>query len=262
MRDKRTDPPVLCVDEAARFVIPLLSGHIGGANRLARTLAAALGATPVVTTATDVNGRFSVDAWAAERGWALSDMELAKRVSAEILTRDIPFCADGPRPGVDLPDGLAWGDSGALGVCASVYDRHPFERTLLVIPRALRVGLGCRRGTPREAVDALIDRVFRENALRPEAVLEAATIDLKRGEPGLAACCRARGWQLRAYTAGQLEAVPGAFSESDFVRRTVGVGNVCERAAAAAGGRLIVPKTAEDGVTVAVAMLDWGIDFG
>lgn len=79
VRDKRTDPAVLGLDERANFVIPLLSGHIGGANALARRLAAALGATAVVTTATDVNGKFSVDTWAAEHGCAISDMGAPNR---------------------------------------------------------------------------------------------------------------------------------------------------------------------------------------
>ncbi len=261
VRDKRTDPAVLCVDEAARFVIPLLSGHIGGANRLARRLAAALGAEAVVTTATDVNGRFSVDAWAAERGLFIADMALAKRVSAAILTGDVPFCADGAQGNVALPQGLVRGDSGALGVCVSARDRRPFDETLLLVPRVLRVGLGCRRGTPREAIDALIDEVFRRHGLRPEAVTEAATIDAKADEAGLTACCRARGWPLHTMSAAELRAVPGEFAESEFVREAVGVGNVCERAAMARGGRLIAPKTAKGGVTVAVAELEWGIDF-
>ena len=115
VRDKRTDPAVLDLDERANFVIPLLSGHIGGANALARRLAAALGATAVVTTATDVNGKFSVDTWATERGCAISDMGLAKAVSAEILEHSVPFCSDFPirEP---LPDGLVLGGSGALGI--------------------------------------------------------------------------------------------------------------------------------------------------
>ena len=260
--DKRRDPPVLCMDEAARHVIPILSGHIGGANRLAARLAGALGAVPVITTATDVNGRFSVDAWAAERGLWISDMALAKRVSAAILTEEVPFCADCDIEGLALPAGLARRASGGLGVCVSTRDRRPFDETLLLVPKALRVGIGCRRGASRTAIDALIERVFRENGLRTEAVREAATIDLKDGEPGLQACCRARGWPVVYLSAAALQAVPGRFSESEFVRGAVGVGSVCERAAAAAGGRLIVPKTARDGVTVAVAELEWGIDFG
>ena len=259
--DKLSDPAVLCLDERGQFVVPLLSGHIGGANRLARQIASALGATPVITTATDVNGRFSVDAWASERGFAISDMALAKRVSAEILTREIPFCADGPVSG-ELPDGLVPGDSGPLGICASTRRLQPFDATLLLAPKALRVGIGCRRGTPREAIDARIEAVFAANGLNIEAVGAVATIDRKGDEPGLVDCCRDRGWPLKLYTAEQLEAVPGAFSDSEFVRAAVGVGNVCERAALAEGGRLVVPKTAGDGVTVAVAEMKWGIDFG
>lgn len=259
--DKRSDPAVLCLDERARFVIPLLSGHIGGANRLARRLAEALGATHVITTATDVNGRFSVDAWAAERGLAICDMALAKRVSAAILTRDVPFCADGVKPDLPLPDGLIWGDSGELGICVSVFDKKPFDDTLLLVPRALRVGIGCKKGATAEAIGALVDRVFAENKLRPEAVRKAATIDVKRDEPGLLDFCRRRGWPIEYLSAAQLNAVPGTFTESDFVREAVGVGNVCERAALSGGGRLIAPKRAEGGVTVAVCEQEWGIDF-
>lgn len=258
---KRSDPAVLCVDEAGQFVIPLLSGHIGGANALARRLASALDATAVITTATDVNGRFSVDAWAAEHGLAITSMALAKRVSAEILTHDVPFWSDAARP-ERLPEGLVWADAGPLGICVSVRDLKPFGDTLLLVPRALEIGVGCRRGTPAEAVQAAIGKVLSENNLRPEAVASVASIDVKADEAGLIACCEANGWPAAFYSAERLNAVPGAFSKSDFVRNTVGVDNVCERAAAARGGRLIVRKTALNGVTVAVAEMKWGIEFG
>jgi len=258
---KASDPAVLCVDEKARFVIPILSGHIGGANRLAHRLSRVLGATPVITTATDVNGKFSVDAWAAERDMHISSMPLAKRVSAEILTRDIPFCGDAPRPAA-LPNGLFWGETGELGICVSTRERAPFEHTLLLIPRVLRVGIGCRRGVPAERIQAAVDRVFTSCRLSPHAVAGAASIDIKADEAGLLEFCAARGWPIRFYSAQALEAVQGSASVSEFVKKTVGVDNVCERAALAGGGRLIAPKTALDGVTVAVAEMEWGIEFG
>lgn len=258
---KLSDPAVLCVDERARFVIPLLSGHIGGANRLAALLAGTLGAAPVITTATDVNGRFSVDAWAAERDMAISSMALAKRVSAEILARDIPICADAPLP-PELPAGLFPGEAGELGICVSVHDRQPFENTLLIAPRRLRVGIGCRRGVEREKIEAAVDAALEGNGLTPLAVGGAASIDVKSGEAGLMAFCEARNWPLRFYSAGELETAVGSSSSSEFVKRTVGVDNVCERAALMGGGRLIVKKTALDGVTVAVAEREWGIEFG
>lgn len=258
---KRTDPAVLCVDEAGRYVIPLLSGHIGGANRLARTLAAALDAVPVITTATDVNGRFSVDAWAAEHGHFIASMALARRVSAEILVRDVPFCTDGPRPDA-LPDGLVWSNEGPLGICVSPRSLEPFEATLLLVPKAIRLGIGCRKGVAAEAVAEAVEKALHDNGLRPEAVAGAATIDIKAGEHGLLEYCRSRGWPVTFYSADQLRAVPGSFSESAFVRRTVGVDSVCERAAAASGGHIIVKKTVLNGVTVAVAELEWGVEFG
>ena len=259
---KRSDPAVLCVDERGSFVISLLSGHIGGANRLAHRLARAMGAMPVITTATDVNGRFSVDAWAAERDMSLSDMGLAKRVSAEILTRDIPMWAEDREAPAKLPPGLVWRRGGKLGICVSCRDEHPFDDTLLVIPRALRVGVGCRRGISPEAVAEAVDAVFEAHRLRREAVAGVASIDVKADEPGLLAFCAARGWPVCFYDAETLNAVTGSFAQSEFVKKTVGVDNVCERAALASEGRLIAPKTARNGVTVAVAEMKWRLDFG
>lgn len=258
---KRTDPAVLCLDEAGRFVIPLLSGHIGGANRLSRQIAGALDATPVITTATDVNGRFSVDAWAVERGMVITSMPLAKRISAAILTGDVPFFSDAMKP-ERLAEGLTWADSGPLGVCVSIRDIQPFEQTLLLVPRVLCLGIGCRRGTSAEAIRAAVTRVLSENRLRSEAVAGASSVDLKADEAGLLEACAQCGWPVTFYTAEALSAVSGHFTPSAFVKSVVGVDNVCERAAAASGGSIIVPKTAFNGVTVAVAELKWGIDFG
>ena len=224
-------------------------------------VAEAIGAIAVVTTATDVNGRFSVDAWAAARDMAISDMALAKRISAEILTRDIPICADRPLPEA-LPDGLVPGDSGALGICVSVRDIRPFAHTLRLVPRRLWVGIGCRRGIPEANIAAAVEQVFEQYNLCPEAVRGAASIDVKSDEAGLLAYCRDKGWPLRFYSADELERVRGSASGSEFVKKTVGVDNVCERSALAGGGRLIAPKTALNGVTVAVAEMEWGIEFG
>ena len=85
VRDKFQDPAVVCVDEAGQFVIPLLSGHVGGANRLAEMVASGIGAVPVVTTATDVEKKFAVDVFAKDHGFVITDRKLAKEISADIL---------------------------------------------------------------------------------------------------------------------------------------------------------------------------------
>lgn len=260
VRDKTTDPAVVSVDELARFVIPLLSGHIGGANALALELAEKLGASAAVTTATDVNGKFSVDAWAAERGLFLSDMKAAKAVSAAILEGPVSLKSDFPVRGT-LPPGIVPGKSGPVGICISWRRQTPFKTTLLLVPPVIRLGIGCRRGTPAEAIGALVDETLAAHRVHPAAVKSVGSIDLKQDEAGLLAFCRERGWPVEFYTASQLEAAEGDFTPSDFVRRTVGVDNVCERAAVLGGGRIVIQKTAGHGVTVAAAAERYEVRF-
>ena len=260
VRDKRTDPAVLCVDERGGFVVPLLSGHIGGANELARRLAGALGAVPVVTTATDVNGKFSVDAWAARQGLTITDLSAAKAVSAAILEDTVPLCCDAPLVG-ELPPGTTAGDSGALGVCISWRRKKPFAKTLLLVPPVLHLGLGCRLGATSEAIREAVDQVLDEHQIHPKAVKCAASIDLKRNEPGLLAYCAGQSWPLAFYSAEELRALEGAFTPSERVLRVTGVDNVCERAAMMGAQRLAVGKTARNGVTVALAEERWEARF-
>jgi len=261
VNDKQSDPAVIALDEKARFVIPLLSGHIGGANALAVRLAETLGGTAAVTTATDVNGKFSVDAWAAEQGLFIDDIKAAKAVSAAILEESVPMVSDFPVTGA-LPAGVVPGEHGPVGFCISWQVRRPFDITLLLVPKVIRLGIGCRRGTSWAAINSVVNQILEDFHIHPEAVKSVGSIDLKKDEPGLLAFCRKRGWPLHFYPAARLQAVDGDFSPSNFVKKTTGVDNVCERAAALGGGKLIVRKTARDGVTVAAAADSWEVRFG
>lgn len=260
VKSKTTDPAVICVDELGKFSVALLSGHIGGGNRLANAVAAGIGAIPVITTATDVNGRFAVDAWAAERGFIIGNMKAAKDVAAAILERDISICADAAivKP---LPPGLCEGREGPAGISVSVRGEEPFAHTLLVIPRVLTLGIGCRRGITCEAIEAAVEEVFRKNGLDRRAIKAVASIDLKADEPGLLEFCKKHGLPAAFHTAEALMAVPGVFSPSEFVQKVTGVDNVCERSAAESGGKIIVKKAACHGVTVAVAETEWEVSF-
>ncbi len=260
LQSKQSDPAVLCLDELGSFVIPLLSGHIGGANALARQLAAALEASPVISTATDINDRFSVDSWATENGFFLSDMQLAKAVSAAILEQELPLASDLPVR-TPLPPGLFAGESGPLGICISWEEKSPFDKTLRLIPPLLHLGIGCRKGTPAEAIGRAVDAVLKENKIDRRAIRCAASIELKAEEAGLLDYCRQNGWPLSFYSAAELAAVPGDFSPSPFVQSVTGVDNVCERAALLGAKRLLVPKSAADGVTVAIAAEEREVRF-
>ena len=261
VRDKRTDPAVLVIDEKGTFVIPLLSGHLGGANALAEDLAQKLGATPVLTTATDVNGLFAVDVFAKTNDLYIESMALAKAVSAALLAGEkVGFRSDLPVAG-DLPQGLTAGEAD-LGVYVSAEDKKPFPRTLRLIPRRYTVGLGCRRGKNAEELEAFV----RENLIRcgvgVHELRALSSIDLKKDEPGLVALAQKLGVPFLTYTAAELQKVPGDFTPSAFVQEITGVDSVCERAAVlSSGGQLIVKKVAENGMTFALAKQEEAIRF-
>lgn len=261
VESKQTDPAVLSVDELGQFVIPLLSGHIGGANGFARQLAEKIGATAVVTTATDINHRFSVDDWAARNHFAIDSMKAAKAISAGILEGDLPLCSDFPIEGA-LPGGVVRGDRGNLGIALTYRTEEPFGETLRLVPQVLHLGIGCRKGIAEEAVLAAIDQVLWEHHIDRRAVKSCASIDLKANEAGLLAACQRYGWPITFYSAEELRKLEGDFTPSSFVKSITGVENVCERSALMSADRLIVKKTAIHGVTVAVAAEKLEVHFG
>ncbi len=252
VRDKSTDPAVVSIDELGKFAVPLLSGHIGGANDLVLALAGALGAIPVITTATDINRKFSVDAWAARNGYVIGNLARAKAVSASILEQNVPLKCDYPIV-TGLPCGVVLGDSGDVGICISVYRDEPFARTLRLIPPILHLGIGCRRGTECSAIMEAVDSVLKDNHIDSRAIKCVASIDLKSEEAGLLQFCKERKLPITFYSGEELKAVSGEFTPSEFVQSITGVDNVCERAAQIGAEKLIVKKTARNGVTVAVA---------
>ncbi|MDO4173224.1 MAG: cobalt-precorrin 5A hydrolase [Eubacteriales bacterium] len=265
VQSKDTDPAVLVIDENGRFVISLLSGHIGGANRLVQRLALALGAVPVITTATDGRGIFAVDSWAAEHNCVVRNINAIKDISGALLRGEqVGLHSTFPVSGA-LPDGIATDLSLTYGVEISMdrRDDGPFAHTLYLTPRIVHVGLGCKRNTPPDALARWARQVLEREKIDIRAVASVASIDLKRDE---AAVCRlAQAWHVpvQFYTAQELEQVQGDFSPSEFVRRVTGTDNVCQRAAAKAsrGGRCLLQKTAQDGMTISLYCEDWRIVF-
>ncbi len=261
---KAFDPAVLVLDENGHFVIPLLSGHLGGANAFARLLADALGAEAVLTTATDGRGAFAVDDWAREQGLAVLETERIREISAALLRGErVGFHAERPVAG-RIPPGLEARGSGPVGFTVGLDTAAgPFASTLHLVPRVVHVGIGCRRGAGAAAVESAVQAALEAARLPWQALRGAATIDRKAREPGLAAFCAAHRLPLAVFSAEELAQAEGEFTASPFVQATVGVDNVCERAAvrAAGGGRLLLRKTAKGGVTAALAAEGWRVCF-
>ena len=276
IRDKMTDPPVVTVDEGAQFVIPLLSGHVGGANELARHIADWMEAVPVITTATDVNGKFAVDLFASAYHMTIIDRKEAKNISAAVLEgKQIGVFSDLPIK--KLPDGFVMDRWCEENICITVKDPSFPEKKasyLRLVPRAVVLGVGCRRGTDPEFMKEKVFALLKEHGIDPAAVKAIASVDVKQDEPAVLGLkqvfdgeCLHQPCEQRFYTPEQLNQVPGDFKESAFVKKQIGVGNVCERSACAAGGKLLVEKQAGDGITLAAALewqgeLDFSKGFG
>ena len=262
LTDKFSDPAVVVTDELGRLVVPLASGHVGGANDLAHRIASLTSGRAFVSTATDLRGLFAVDAWATANDLAIVERGLARDVSAALIEgTPVGFAADFGYIGT-LPEGLQETAGPELGILVSAdLARSPWPRTLHLVPRMLTIGVGCRRGADTEAVTSLVEEALAACGMPWEAVSALHTIDAKADEPALHALADARGVDLVTHTAGELAAVPGDFAHSDFVARSVGVGNVCERAACAPGARLLAPKRARDGVTCALGLLEVRLAF-
>ena len=272
LQGKDTDPAVLVMDEKGTNVIPLLSGHLGGANAWAQRLARITGGRAVLTTATDVNGLFAVDVFAADNDLAIDDLGKAGAFSARLLReKSAQVIIPGKYAGMISVSGEAPGElqvryspeqeqAGLPEENAVLIspDKSPADSPLQLIPRCIVLGMGCRRGKSFEQIRAFATETLEELGLRREAVCAIASIDVKKEEPGLLSLAAGLGVPLKTYSARQLEEVQlsgWTFAESDRVREHVGTGNVCERAAAAAGAaRILRGKTAKDGMTLCVGI--------
>ena len=262
LKGKDTDPAVLVADDQGQFVISLLSGHLGGANRLTRQAADLLGAVPVITTATDNAGLFSVDEWAQKQNMAICGLPEAKAVSAALLEGNpVGFISDFPIEG-NLPRGVCPAESGSIGIQVTTRRCAPrFDTTLFLVPRIVALGIGCRKGTPCSAIAKAVEQALEQEGVLKQAVARVCSADLKREESGLLEFCRSQNLPFQTFSAAQLSGAPGEFSSSEFVRSVTGVDNVCERSAVLGAGNLIIKKRIGQGVTVAAATEDYRVLF-
>lgn len=257
---KTSDPAVVTVDEGGKFAVSLLSGHIGGANALTEKIAAAIGAIPVITTATDTGGKFSPDSFAVANKLHICEPELAKKCAAAVVNGEkIGFYSDYDCE--NFPAEL-FANNGKLGVCVSCdTKKNPFESTLHLVPKNISIGIGCKKNTPTEQLVNFVQKNLAESGVPVYRIKRLCTIDLKRDETAI--CELSKRYKIPAefFSAEELMGTEGEFSSSDFVKKITGADNVCERAAAVGGGKIIAPKTAENGMTFALAEESFTINF-
>lgn len=253
IKDKFCDPAVLVIDELGRYVIPLLSGHVGGANELANYIGEALSAAPIITTATDINGTFAVDIFAKKNNLLISSRKLAKEISAALLDNNC-IDIDSDIKSIDVKElkKKLNPKNKACDIKVRITDRIYDDTVLTLIPKNLYIGVGCKKNTDADKMWDFVNDIFRLEGLDIRAVKSIGSIDIKRDEDAVKNLANRLNVPFLTFTKDELNSVSGDFFESEFVRKTVGVGNVCERAVCIQCNNLIVKKTAREGMTVAI----------
>ena len=266
---KDVDPAAVVMDDAGKFAISLLSGHLGGGNELAERAAFITGARAVITTATDANGLPSFDMLAKENGWAIDDLSRVKTLNSLLLENGKITVADTSgivRPYFHGRGNLVFVDSfvaafrsgadGLLFVTNSLVPPQLQANNLLVLrPKNLYLGVGCNSGTGLEEIEAVILSGLRRLLLSPASVAAIATAEAKRSEPGLVACAEKFGVPLVCYESSELNAVAVPSPPSEHALAAIGATGVAEPAAllASGGGQLLLKKAKSGNVTLAIA---------
>ncbi len=242
-KDKLSDCPVIVIDDNGQFVIPILSGHAGGGNKLAEILAEVLDAIPVITTSTDVNDTFSVDTFAVENRLNVINRDGIKKVSTKAIEdKKITLSIKNypPKEKVDV----------------IVADETDKEYSLLLKPKKYTVGLGMKKDKDLESVEQFFLKTIKDNNIDVSDIYAICTIDLKEDEAAIKNLRDKYRLPVLSFDKEILNKAQGDFDGSDFVKNTVGVDNVCERAAvvgAGTGAELVLKKQAYDGMTIAIA---------
>lgn len=280
LKSKQVDPAVVCVDDAGSFCVSLISGHVGGADKLAQEVAQHLGARAVITSASHASGTLAVDLLGREFDWRLvADSTTVTRASAAVINgQPIGVWQGAGEPGwwpneTPLPENItvypALEDLAASACAAAlvITDKtDPLDTlladkiTVVYRPRSLVVGMGCRRGVPVEELESLLGEAFQENGLSLECLAEIATAEIKRGEPGLEQLAERHGVPLSFLQGKDLNDVfetnPDAItSKSERAHGLVGVWGVAEPAAllTANAEELLVTRKKTARATIAVA---------
>ena len=237
LKDKLEDPAVLVIDELGLNVIPILSGHVGGANELARRIERKLNIRAVITTATDINGVLAIDEWAVRNDLKINEKSGIKKTAMKLLKGEkvnISFSKD-------------------VIVSSKKEDSKECDLWLEAEP-AIVAGIGCRKGKNVESLIEFLEESFEEAGLDIDKLFAIASIDIKENEEGLVELARKYGVPFITYSANELSKVKGDFEKSEFVEKTVGVSDVSARAAKLCGGAgsFVIKKKKQDGMTLSL----------
>ena len=257
IKDKKTDPAVVVLDEKGRFAVSLLSGHLGGANKIAKEIADFLSGQAVITTASDTNNLPAIDLWAKENDLAIENWDTVPEISTRFLNSgELRVYSEVE---IKMPEGFLRVDkpSSADVLITNKQFKNQnskFKNKIYLRPKNLIIGIGCNRGTSADEIEDAVKRALVEKKLSFLSIHSVATIDIKADEKGLNEFVREYGFPIKTFTANELNSLKG-IQKSALVFKATGAYAVAEPAAilASENGKLLVKKQKMGNVTVAVS---------
>ena len=267
IKDKTQDPAVLVIDDLGRFVISLLSGHLGGANALTEKIAKLLGAVSVITTASDGRNIEAVDLFAQKNNYAILSMEDAKVITSLMVDgKAIGFCSEDKAPPINYPHLFILQEKDFNSHFKALIEEKKLEGLIIVsnkkretvsaLSRPLPIVhlvIGLKKGVDKETVAEAVKKALDSINKDLMAVKAIASIDLKQNEKGLLEFAKELKISPVFFSKSQIEKIEDNFEKSEFVKKTVGVYNVSAPSAFLLGGKIILDKFKHEGVTVSVA---------
>lgn len=269
LEGKEKDPSVVVMDDAGRFAISLLSGHLGGGNLLAERAASVIGARPVITTATDSNELPSFDMIAQSEGWGIDDISRVKILNACLLdNEEVAIVDPTDRLRFHLQGKVSFtvheslvnalrGQAKGLVLVSSRLVPPQFQnnRMLVLRPKSLFLGIGCNSGTTADEIESVVEVNMKRQFLSMKSVAAIGTAEAKRNEAGLLEFAERNGIPLRFYSSEELNAVTVPSPPSTHALKAIGAAGVAEPSAllASGGGEIIQSKVKNGNVTIAIA---------
>lgn len=243
IQKKDIDPCILVVDENGNFIIPILSGHLGGGNELASEIAKKIKALPLITTSSDISGKIAVDTLATKINGRLKDLESAKKVTSLIVA--------GEKVQIKVPENIS--DENPSGVIL-VSNRENIEITQ-IIPKNIVIGIGCKKGSSKEKIIFAIKDILKELNISYKAIRVIGTVDIKKDEIGIIESAKYFDVPLKIIQRDEIKKIQDRFEKSEFVEKTIGVTSVsapCSVLSSEKNGKLLVEKKIYEGITLSV----------
>jgi len=262
LENKAKDPAVIVMDEKGKNIISLLSGHLGGANEITLDIARRLNSNPVITTASDVNDSLAVDTLAMKLGLTIENLKSATKITSHIVNGERIGILGAKDLSIKLPhniiklsdDGTIEGLKGVIQITNEKEIGMSGLDTVVLRPRNLIIGVGCRKGKTKEEIIKAIRTSLAKTNKSELSIRRIATIDVKKNEKGILETADYYGVPLIIVERQDVKRIEKDFETSEFVKRSIGVGAVAEPVAiiASNNGSLILEKTRYDGITIAI----------